>query len=238
MPTIQINGADIFYETYGTLRPGQVPVLLIHGSTNIGRTTWRTVVRRLEGRHFIILPDCRGHGQSSNPNLTYSFREHAADMAALVRALGFETVHVVGHSNGGNIALLMLMEQADVTQTCVIQAGNAWVSPDLVAKEPGLFDPAFIERERPAWLRDMRELHSTVHGPDYWRDLVRLTVAEIIQEFQLDPLRDYLERNRRLQDALREGSTIPELKPPYGERVHKPTAATEKPSSGFIYAIG
>ncbi len=182
MPTIQINGADIFYETYGTLRPGQVPVLLIHGSTNIGRTTWRTVVRRLEGRHFIILPDCRGHGQSSNPNLTYSFREHAADMAALVRALGFETVHVVGHSNGGNIALLMLMEQADVTQTCVIQAGNAWVSPDLVAKEPGLFDPAFIERERPAWLRDMRELHSTVHGPDYWRDLVRLTVAEIIAE--------------------------------------------------------
>jgi predicted amidohydrolase len=45
-----------------------------------------------------------------------------------------------------------------------------------------------------------------------------LTVAEIIQEFQLDPLKDYLERNRRLQDALREGSTIPELKPPYQER--------------------
>ena len=187
MPSIQINGADLFYETFGTLRPGQVPVLLIHGSTNTGETTWRTVVRRLEGRHFIILPDCRGHGRSSNPNLTYTFREHAADMAVLVRALGYETVHVVGHSNGGNIALLMLMEQAEVTQTCVIQAGNAWVSPDLVAKEPGLFDPTFIERERPAWLRDMQALHSSVHGPDYWRELVRLTVAEIIAEPNYTP---------------------------------------------------
>ena len=182
MPSIPINGADLFYETFGTLRPGQVPILLIHGSTNTGETTWRTVVRRLEGRYFIILPDCRGHGRSSNPKLTYTFRELAADLAALVRALGYETVHVVGHSNGGNVALLMLMEQAKVTQTCVIQAGNAWVSPDLVAKEPGLFAPAFIERERPAWLRDMKALHSSVHGPDYWRELVRLTVAEIITE--------------------------------------------------------
>ena len=28
MPSIQINGADLFYETFGTLRPGQVPVLV------------------------------------------------------------------------------------------------------------------------------------------------------------------------------------------------------------------
>jgi gamma-D-glutamyl-L-lysine dipeptidyl-peptidase len=182
MPIIPINGAELYYETYGTPRTGQVPVLLIHGSTNTGESTWRTAVRRLEGRHFIILPDCRGHGRSSNPRLTYTFREHAADLAALVRALGFERVHVVGHSNGGNIALLMLMEQPSVTQTCIIQAGNAWVSPDLIEKEPGLFDPTFIERERPAWLRDMKVLHSSIHGPDYWRTLVKLTVDELIAE--------------------------------------------------------
>ena len=45
-----------------------------------------------------------------------------------------------------------------------------------------------------------------------------LTVAEIIQEFQLDPLRDYLERNRRLQDALRAGASLPDLTPPYAQR--------------------
>ena len=182
MPKIQINGAEIHYETYGTPKPGEVPVLLIHGSTNTGPTTWRTVVRRLERSHFIILPDCRGHGLSSNPGFTYSFKEHAADLAALVKALGHPKVHVVGHSNGGCIALLMLMEQADVTQTCVIQAGNAWVSPDFPVKEPPKFDPAYIERESPAWMRDMIALHSSVHGPDYWKTLVKITVDEIVSE--------------------------------------------------------
>ena len=153
-------------------------MLLIHGAPQTGRASWRTVALRLEAKHFVILPDCRGHGRSTNPNLTYSFKEHAADLAALVRKLGFERAHVVGHSNGGNIALVMLMEQPEVVQTCVIQAGNAWVSPDLIEKEPRIFDPAFIERERPFWARDLKEMH----GPDYWRDLVRLTVAEIISE--------------------------------------------------------
>lgn len=181
MPYAPVNGTEIFYETFGTPKPGQAPVLLIHGSTQTGRSCWYNVVTRLESEYFVILPDCRGHGKSGNPGLTYSFREHAADMAALVRALGFEKAHIVGHSNGGNIALLVLMEHPQVTQTCVIQAGNAWVSPDLVENEPPIFDPDFIERERPSWMREMQELHGGL-GADYWRTLVRLTVEEIIRE--------------------------------------------------------
>lgn len=45
-----------------------------------------------------------------------------------------------------------------------------------------------------------------------------LTVNEIIREFQLDPLKNYLERNRRLQDALRLGTPLPDLNPPYSQR--------------------
>lgn len=186
MPYAPVNGTEIFYETFGTPKPGQAPVLLIHGSTQTGRSCWYNVVTRLESNYFVILPDCRGHGQSGNPRLTYTFKEHAADMASLVRALGFEKAHIVGHSNGGNVALLVLMEHPDVTQTCVIQAGNAWVSPDLVEKEPGIFDPDFIARERPAWLREMQELHGGL-GADYWRDLVRLTVEELIREPNYTP---------------------------------------------------
>jgi beta-ureidopropionase len=46
-----------------------------------------------------------------------------------------------------------------------------------------------------------------------------LRVAEIIQQFQLDPLQDYLQRCRRLQDSLRRGETPPDLHPPYSNRV-------------------
>jgi pimeloyl-ACP methyl ester carboxylesterase len=182
MPYQNIHGAQIYYETFGTPQPGAVPVLLIHGSTQTGRSCWYNTVTRLESNHYIILPDCRGHGKSTNPHNTYTFREHAADMAALLQALGFESAHVVGHSNGGNIALLMLMEHPALTQTCVIQAGNAWVSPDLPIKEPPIFNPDFIEKERPAWLREMQELHAPTHGADYWRTLIQITLQELISE--------------------------------------------------------
>ena len=187
MPFLKINGANLYYEAFGEGRPGHAPVLLIHGSTQTGYSCWNKVAPLLAGKYHIVVPDCRGHGQSSNPAMTYSFKEHAADMAGIIRALGFERAHVIGHSNGGNIALVMLVEYPDVIQTCIVQAGNAWVSPDLIEKEPSLFDPDFIARERPLWMNEMIALHGSKHGPDYWRDLVLLTVKEIISEPNYTP---------------------------------------------------
>jgi predicted amidohydrolase len=45
-----------------------------------------------------------------------------------------------------------------------------------------------------------------------------LPVSALTAEFKLDPLKDYLERNRRLEDALRDGLPMPDLTPPYGAR--------------------
>ena len=45
-----------------------------------------------------------------------------------------------------------------------------------------------------------------------------LLVSSVIREFQLDPLSDYLARNRSLQDALRSGAPLPNLAPPYSDR--------------------
>ncbi len=153
MAQIEINGAQIYYETFGQDRPGQAPVLLIHGSTSTGKEDWELVAPLLARRRRVIVPDCRGHGRSSNPNLSYSFTEMAADMAALVRALGYQRAHVIGHSNGGNVALVVLMEHPEVVQSAVPQAANAYVSPDLVEKEPAIFDPERVAREAPAWMK-------------------------------------------------------------------------------------
>ncbi len=46
-----------------------------------------------------------------------------------------------------------------------------------------------------------------------------LPVSEIIRTFQLDPLKDYLQRCQLLQDALRSGAPLPEIHPPYWERI-------------------
>lgn len=187
MPFIEVNGARLYYESYGEDRPGRVPIILIHGSTNTGSYEWSEITPLLAREYRVIVPDCRGHGQSSNPNLSYSFKELAADTAGLVRALGYERAHIVGHSNGGNVALVTLLEHPDVVQTCIPQAANAYVSPDLVEKEPPLFDPDRVAQKSPDWMNEMIALHGPTHGSDYWRDLLRLTVQEIITEPNYTP---------------------------------------------------
>ncbi len=47
----------------------------------------------------------------------------------------------------------------------------------------------------------------------------KLSVADIVRAFKLDPLDDYLARNARLQDAWRAGETPPDLTPDYVGRV-------------------
>lgn len=180
MPFLKLNELNLYYETFGEAQPGGIPIVLIHGSTDTG-AGWGLVPTLLAQKFFIIVPDCRGHGRSSNPQQTYSFSEMAADTAGLVRALGFERAHIIGHSNGGNVALLTLMEHPDVVQTAVIQAGNAYVSQDLIDKEPAYFDPERVMREEPDWQSRMQAAHSPTHGPEYWRTLLKMTCDEILR---------------------------------------------------------
>lgn len=186
MAFVTVNGAEIFYQTYGKKQPGQAPIYLIHGSTGTGHSNWNKVAPLLAKDYYVIVPDCRGHGRSTNPNMTYSFKELAADVAGTIRALGFERAHVIGHSNGGNVALVALVEHPDVIQTCIPQAANAWVSPDLIEKEPPIFDPAAIELKDPLWMQEMIALHAPL-GADYWRELVLMTLKEIISEPNYTP---------------------------------------------------
>jgi pimeloyl-ACP methyl ester carboxylesterase/cell wall-associated NlpC family hydrolase len=187
MSSIVINGAEIYYQTYGKERPGQPPILLIHGATSTGQGDWGAVAPALARRWRVILPDCRGHGRSSNPQRSYSFKEMASDMSALVRALGYSRAHIIGHSNGGNTALVILIEHPEVVQTAVIQAANAYVSPDLLEREPVALDAERIARESPEWMEEMIAAHGPTHGEDYWRELLAMTLREILSEPNYTP---------------------------------------------------
>ena len=187
MPTITINDAEIYYQAYGEKQPDRAPIVLIHGSTNDAQNDWGEVAPELARHYHVFAPDCRGHGRSSNPRMSYSFQELADDVAAFVRAMGYERAHIIGHSNGGNVALVTLMEHPEVVQTCIPQAANAYVTRYLVEREPGVFDPDRVAREAPEWRDEMIKLHGDVNGREYWRDMLWLTMKEIISEPNYSP---------------------------------------------------
>jgi pimeloyl-ACP methyl ester carboxylesterase len=185
MSYITINDAEIYYQEYGD--SSQTPIVLIHGSTIDSHTDWDAVIPKLAKHYKVFAQDCRGHGRSNNPKLSYSFKELADDVAEFVRKMGYTKAHIIGHSNGGNVALVTAMVHPEVTQTCIPQAANAYVTRYLIEREPGIFDPDRVAREAPAWRDEMIQLHGDVNGQDYWKDLLWLTMKEIVSEPNYSP---------------------------------------------------
>src|ERR1051325_12182946 len=196
MPVIEINNAKIYYQVYGddppttppaSHRADRAPIVLIHGSTIDSHTDWDSIAPELAKHYKVFVPDCRGHGKSNNPCMSYSFKELADDVATFVHAMGYEKAHIIGHSNGGNVALVTLMEHPEVVQTCIPQAANAYVTRYLIEREPKVFDPDRVAREAPQWRDEMIKLHGEVNGKDYWRELLWLTMKEILSEPNYSP---------------------------------------------------
>lgn len=99
--------------TWGQPQPNKAPLVLVHGWMDVG-ASYQFVVDAFtqafyEGRH-IIAPDWRGFGHSmpATPCDHYSFADYLGDLDALLDhyAPDGQSVDLVGHSMGGNIAML------------------------------------------------------------------------------------------------------------------------------------
>lgn len=84
-------------------------VLLLHGHPRT-HATWYRVAPALAAEGFhVVCPDLRGYGRSAKPepdpeHLVYCDRTMAADLTALMTALGHERFAVVGHDRGCYVA--------------------------------------------------------------------------------------------------------------------------------------
>lgn len=65
---------------------------------------WRPLIPRLAEKHTVIAPDLRGAGSSDKPESGYDKKTLADDIHALVQALGFRDVKLVGHDIGLMVA--------------------------------------------------------------------------------------------------------------------------------------
>jgi pimeloyl-ACP methyl ester carboxylesterase len=96
--SIQANGASFHVARTGRGRP----LLLLHGWPEFW-LTWDPVMTLLAGRYEVIAPDLRGFGDSDKPPGRFGPADHAADMLALLGALGIDQAGIVGHDVGGAV---------------------------------------------------------------------------------------------------------------------------------------
>jgi haloacetate dehalogenase len=120
------------------------PLILLHGYPQ-NHHCWERVAPALAAQFDVIIPDLRGYGDSDAPaddadHITYSKRRMAADIAALMDALGIDRAHVLGHDRGGRVAYRFALDHPDrIIRLGIIEivpTGDFWAnwSADLAMK--------------------------------------------------------------------------------------------------------
>jgi pimeloyl-ACP methyl ester carboxylesterase len=117
MPTIETDGAQLYYEACGH----GPPLLLIMGATGDGGH-FAALSALLVDAFTVITYDRRGNSRSPRPPgwTTTSVEEQADDAAALLRALDLAPAAVFGTSAGGTIALCLALRHPDVVRGVVV----------------------------------------------------------------------------------------------------------------------
>ena len=87
----------------------RTPIVLIHGLNN-SCLSWSRVAPLLATDRRVLMLDLPGHGQSDRPNVGYELDWYAHVVARWLEAVGVEKADVVGHSFGGGVAQMLLLE--------------------------------------------------------------------------------------------------------------------------------
>jgi pimeloyl-ACP methyl ester carboxylesterase len=120
--TVTVNGVRIHYEEQGS----GVPILCIHGAGS-SALAWGEAVAQLAHHGRVIAYDRRGCARSDRPDPyeRTSVREHGADAAALLGALGAEPAIVIGRSYGGTVATDLALRHPDRVRALILLEADA-----------------------------------------------------------------------------------------------------------------
>jgi pimeloyl-ACP methyl ester carboxylesterase len=133
---IPANGTTIHVRSAGT----GPAVVLLHGFGETG-DMWVPLATELAKDHQVIVPDLRGMGLSAKPPGGFDKKNQAADVAAVMDALGAAKADVVAHDIGNMVAFQVAARYPQrVRRLVVIDAPIPGVGPwDEILKSPLLW---------------------------------------------------------------------------------------------------
>jgi N-formylmaleamate deformylase len=154
--SISVNGAQFNYyrlpPVSATKESGKPVLVLQHGFSDNG-LCWAPVAQELAGEYDILMPDARGHGLSARVARGEAI-DQAADLAALLGALGVQKAVVAGHSMGAQIAAALGARFPELVTALVLE-DPPWFLPRPEAEQA----PRGTMEKSPLgqWMIELRE---------------------------------------------------------------------------------
>jgi pimeloyl-ACP methyl ester carboxylesterase len=119
---MRVEGVQIHWAEAGN-DSNTSPVVLLHGLNN-SHLSWSRVASLLAMDRRVLVADLLGHGASERPNVGYELAWHARVIARWIEAVGLENADIVGHSFGGGVAQMLLLECPERIRRLVLVASG------------------------------------------------------------------------------------------------------------------
>jgi pimeloyl-ACP methyl ester carboxylesterase len=86
-------------------------IVLLHG-LNDSHLTWARIAPELASGRRVLMPDLPGCGLSDRPDASYALSWHAEIIAKWLVSIGVLSIDLIGHSFGGGVGQMLLLERA------------------------------------------------------------------------------------------------------------------------------
>jgi 3-oxoadipate enol-lactonase len=171
-----VNGARLYYEVAGAGHP----LVLLHAGVADSRM-WDAQWAAFARHYTVIRYDRRGFGRSEMPPAPFSYHE---ELQGLLRHLGVERAHLLGASQGGQIALDATLAYPELVSALVLVdaalGGYQWSDQ---MRHFGAEEDEALERGDLAAASDLN-VRTWVDGPHRSPGQVDPAIRELVREMQ------------------------------------------------------
>jgi pimeloyl-ACP methyl ester carboxylesterase len=170
---MQINNRELYVEIadpgkshHQDVEKPPTVIFLHHG---LGSTrAWRAQVPAFTAAGYrTILFDRWGYGKSDpRPHLDVpGFKDDLADLHALITILGIDRTALVGHSDGGSIALYYAAQFPEQVQSLVVVAAHIYLEPKM---EPGIQGIRHAFENDPRFRKGLQRAHGEKYQSTFY----------------------------------------------------------------------
>jgi pimeloyl-ACP methyl ester carboxylesterase len=168
---LEVHGARLYVESQGS----GAPIVFLHGGVGYFESDFTMQRNYFAVFRKVIGIDQRGHGHSPDDGRPFSYREMAEDTAAVIEQLGIGPVDVIGHSDGGNVGLILARHHPRLVRRLVVSGANlrASLAPDELERRKSWSPQQVVERVRklsdglpPQFRTDYEAVNP--EGPGHW----------------------------------------------------------------------
>jgi pimeloyl-ACP methyl ester carboxylesterase len=119
---IDLDGVSTWTETRGS---GERTVVLLHGGLGNSDDLLDSIGTDLEASFRLVAFDRRGHGYTADTEEPFHYDDMATHAIRVLEHLGASsTVHLVGWSDGGIVAMLIALRRPDLVDRLVLIGAN------------------------------------------------------------------------------------------------------------------